>query len=162
MTPFKTDVWDAVDILQNLDKTLKKDIPDRIINAQEIVANTYGISILPAMKWSTESKAYSQTANINYILMLTSSVASDLRNYENSRDCELWLKENNKEWIIERNKKRILTTFDYAYKKWHKRQVMSNSDIFESKLRAIDRYNRTFTERQGKLFFTEDLEKACV
>jgi hypothetical protein len=162
MIPFKNDIWDAFDMLQNLDKTLKKDIPDRIINAQEIVANTYGISILPAMKWTVESKAYSQTANINYILMFTASVASDIRNCENSRECELWLKENNKEWIVERDKERILTTFDYAYEKWHKRQVMSNSDILKSQCRTIDRYNRTFTERQGKLYFTDDLEKVCV
>lgn len=123
MIPRKNDVWMAFEILSNIRFSKRKDIPAKINEAQEIIADSCGIAILPAPKWTVDSNAYKPIENINYIDLFIGSVAGDIRTYANETECEaLWLKSIGKEWLIEQYKDRMLTTFDYAYKKWRERQ----------------------------------------
>lgn len=162
MIPCKSSIWDAVDILQNLQHSKLAEISDRIRQAQEIVADEYGLAILPAMKWSLKTKAYSPFEARNMLTLFTGSIASDIQTYENIRDCNLWVKSIGKEWLIEQYSERVLTTFDYAYKKWHKQQTLSNEELDKCRRSAIEHYNGTFRESMGKLYLSDDLDKVCV
>lgn len=114
MIPYNPSVWDAFNILQEIKGMRKADISSRICEAQEIVAGAYGLTILPAMKWSVKERG----DNFNFISLFIGSVASDIRSYENGRECELWLKSVGQENLTSNQVGRLLVTFDDAYKKW--------------------------------------------
>lgn len=114
MIPYKPSVWDAFNILQEIKGLRKADISSRICEAQEIVAGAYGLTILPAMKWSVKERG----DNFNFISLFIGSVASDIRSYENWQECELWLKSVGQEKFASNQVRRLLATFDDAYKKW--------------------------------------------
>lgn len=114
MIPYKPSVWDAFNILQEIKGTEKDDISSRICEAQEIVAGAYGLTILPAMKWSVKERG----DNFNFIALFIGSVASDIRSYENERECESWLKGVGQEKFASKRVGRLLVAFDDAYKKW--------------------------------------------
>jgi hypothetical protein len=114
MIPYKPSVWDAFNILQGIKGTKKDDISSRICEAQEIVAGAYGLTILPAMKWSVEERF----DNFNFIPLFIGSVASDIRSYENERECESWLKNVGQEKFASKRVGQLLVAFDDAYKKW--------------------------------------------
>lgn len=163
MIPFKQSVWDAFNILQDIKNARKKDIPNLICEAQEIVAWAYGVYILPAMQWSVESASYSTFENMNYIALFIGSVASDIRTYENERECDLWLKSLGKEWLIVEYAKRVLVTFDDAYRKWHERQTLTLEQVQMRKASTVERCNRTFREgcigNRG-IYLVKDLDNA--
>jgi hypothetical protein len=99
--------------LQEIKGTKKDDISSRICEAQEIVAGAYGLTILPAMKWSVEERF----DNFNFIPLFIGSVASDIRSYENERECESWLKNVGQEKFASKRVGQLLVAFDDAYKK---------------------------------------------
>ncbi len=157
-------LFKVAEILDKIEFTKRTEIPRRIIEAQEAVARISGYAILPAPKWTLLSAGYKPSENISYINLFLASVASDIRTYANIIDGDLWLESVGKSWLIEVYKDRILTTFDYAYRKWREKQKMTREEVIKSRSNAIDKYNKIFRECNDfghGIFFSEDLEKIC-